>query len=58
MSPPGDEHGAVTINLTVPLWNYVKANNLGVVALKRDFKLESNPDTVLAPDIAFIARDR
>jgi Uma2 family endonuclease len=59
MSPPGDEHGAVIMNLTLPLGNYVKQNNLGVLrAAETGFKLESNPDTVLAPDIAFIARDR
>jgi Uma2 family endonuclease len=59
MSPPGDEHGAVTINLSTLLHNHVKANSLGVLrATETGFKLESNPDTVLAPDIAFIARDR
>ena len=59
MPPPGDEHGAVIMNLTLPLGNHVKANNLGVLrAAETGFKLESNPDTVLAPDIAFIARDR
>ena len=59
MPPPGDQHGAVTMNLTGPLFNYVKANNLGVLrAAETGFKLESNPDTVLAPDIAFIARER
>jgi Uma2 family endonuclease len=59
MSPAGDEHGAVTINLSLLLGLYVKANNLGVLrAAETGFKLESNPDTVLAPDIAFIARDR
>ncbi|HEX5886167.1 MAG TPA: Uma2 family endonuclease [Pyrinomonadaceae bacterium] len=59
ISPPGDEHGAVIMNLTLPLGNYVKENNLGVLrAAETGFKLESNPDTVLAPDIAFIARDR
>lgn len=59
MPPPGDEHGAVTMNLTGFLFNYVKANNLGVMrAAETGFKLESNPDTVLAPDIAFIAHDR
>jgi Uma2 family endonuclease len=59
MPPPGDLHGAVTMNLTLPLANHVKANNLGVLrAAETGFKLESDPDTVLAPDIAFIARDR
>ena len=59
MSPPGDLHGAVTMNLTLLLGIHVKANNLGVMrAAETGFKLESNPDTVLAPDIAFIAHDR
>jgi Uma2 family endonuclease len=59
MPPPGDEHGAVTMNLTGPLFAHVKTNKLGVLrAAETGFKLESNPDTVLAPDIAFIARDR
>lgn len=59
MPPTGKEHGAVTMNLSAPLHYYVKANNLGVVyAAETGFKLESNPDTVLAPDIAFVARDR
>lgn len=59
MSPAGDEHGAVTMNLSLLLCNYVKANNLGGCrSADTGFKLESDPDTVLAPDIAFIARDR
>ena len=58
MSPPGDEHGAVTVNLSTLLNNYVKANNLGDLRIETGFKLESDPDTVLAPDIAFIARNR
>jgi len=59
MSPAGDQHGSVTINLSTLLHIHVKANNLGVLrSADTGFKLESNPDTVLAPDIAFIARDR
>ena len=58
MSPPGDEHGAVTVNLSTLLHNYVKANNLGDLRIQTGFKLEINPDTVLGPDVAFIARDR
>ena len=59
MAPAGQEHGAVTINLSTLLHNHVKANNLGVLyAAETGFKLESNPDTVLAPDISFVARER
>ena len=59
MSPAGDEHGEITINLSLILLNHVKANKLGVCrSADTGFKLETNPDTVLAPDIAFIARER
>ncbi|MGH9880892.1 MAG: Uma2 family endonuclease, partial [Pyrinomonadaceae bacterium] len=36
----------------------VKANKLGrVYGAETGFKLESDPDTVLAPDIAFVSRE-
>ena len=57
--PPGSEHGEVTMNLAGPLYQHVKNNNLGVVfAAETGFKLESNPDTVRAPDVAFMRRER
>lgn len=59
MSPPGEEHGIIVMRLAAPLATYVDANNLGVVyGAETGFKLEHSPDTVLAPDIAFIRRDR
>jgi len=59
MSPAGDEHGEITINLSTLLNTHVQANKLGVCrSADTGFKLETNPDTVLAPDIAFIARER
>jgi Uma2 family endonuclease len=58
MPPPGYPHGTVTMNLSALLFNYVKTNNLGRVVAEIGYKLETNPDTVLAPDISFIARDR
>ena len=59
MSPSGAQHGAVTVYLTLPLATFVKANKLGIVfGAETGFILERNPDTVLAPDISFIHRDR
>lgn len=59
MSPAGEEHGAIALALGAELYAYVKANKLGLVyAAETGFKLESNPDTVLAPDVSFIARER
>ena len=59
MSPTGDEHGRVTMELAAPLHAHVKRNQLGrVYAAETGFKLESNPDTVRAPDIAFVRAER
>ena len=59
MNPAGFEHGAVIVNLTIPLGQHVKAHRLGVVCgAETGFVLARNPDTVLAPDIAFVRRDR
>src|SRR5215211_4281962 len=59
MSPANHQHGRVTMNLTGLLYNHVRAKNLGeLLAADTGFKLERDPDTVLAPDISFIARDR
>lgn len=58
MSPAGSEHGVVIMNLAVPLAQYVKANKLGIVfGAETGFIIEKNPDTVLAPDVAFISRE-
>jgi Uma2 family endonuclease len=59
MSPAGHTHGKIIIRLTLPLAQHVKQNGLGeVYAAETGFKLRSNPDTVRAPDIAFITRQR
>jgi len=59
MSPAGHNHGRIIIRLTTPLDLHVRKNKLGAVyAAETGFKLGSNPDTVRAPDIAFIARHR
>jgi Uma2 family endonuclease len=59
MPPAGFEHGAIGINLTLPLAMHVKANGLGiVVAAETGFLIATNPDTVRAPDIGFVRRDR
>jgi Uma2 family endonuclease len=56
--PPGSEHGEVTMNLAAPLFQHVKKSHLGIVyAAETGFKLESNPDTVRAPDIAFVRQE-
>ena len=59
MTPAGFDHGAVIMNLAVPLGQHVKTGSLGVVCgAETGFVLERQPDTVLAPDIAFVRRER
>jgi Uma2 family endonuclease len=57
--PAGYLHGELAAELGNQLMNHVKANDLGrVLAAETGFKLSSDPDTVRAADVAFIARDR
>lgn len=58
MPPPQFEHCRIAGNLTILLGQYVKANQLGVVCTEGGYKLESEPDTVLGPDVSFVARNR
>src|SRR5262245_17504672 len=59
MSPAGFDHGAVTVNITVAVGSFVKAHNLGAVtAAETGFIIARNPDTVRAPDMAFVRKDR
>src|SRR5215475_7610696 len=58
-TPTGYEHGVRTVELTTLLHLFIKAHKLGVVcAAETGFLLTQNPDTVSAPDIAFISRER
>ena len=59
MSPAGFKHDVIGTTLALLLFNHVRASHLGIVVSgDTGFKLESDPDTVLAPDGAFIARER
>ena len=57
MTPAGNKHGYFTMNLSGPLHQHVKENGLGrVYTAETGFKLASNPDTVRAPDAAFVSQ--
>ena len=59
MAPAGHEHGGVAMNIAAPLSMYVKRENLGrVYAAETGFVLSRDPDTVRAPDVAFVSKER
>lgn len=59
MASAGHEHGRFATIVTASLIQHVLKNQLGAVyAAETGFKLESNPDTVRAPDVAFVAAGR
>jgi Uma2 family endonuclease len=58
MSPAGWRHGKVVVRLTACLAAYVDKHDLGTVfGAETGFRLASNPDTVKAPDVSFIAKE-
>lgn len=59
MTPTGSLHGLLVARLTGALAVYVEEKRLGVVfSGEPGFHLERDPDTVRAPDVAFICRAR
>ncbi len=59
MAPTGDEHGGIVAALTGSLHPHVRAHGLGRVrAGEPGFRLRRDPDTVRAPDVAFIGLER
>lgn len=59
MAPAGFDHGAIGISLATELAHFVKKQHLGtVVGPDTGFIIARDPDTVRAPDVAFVRRDR
>jgi Uma2 family endonuclease len=59
MKPAGNVHGRVAMSFAWRLARYVEENQLGTVyAAETGFRLASDPDTVRAPDVAFVSRAR
>ena len=58
-SPAGTEHSMVAMTAGAMLFRFVRPRRLGeVFAADTGFVLSSDPDTVRAPDAAFVAADR
>lgn len=59
MSPAGGRHGDLAFALGLQIGTYVNEHHLGkLYAAETGFLLERDPDSVRAPDIAFIAAYR
>jgi Uma2 family endonuclease len=59
MTPAGRRHGRVAMRIGMRLSHYVEQQGLGeVYAAETGFRLESDPDTVRAPDVSFLRRER
>jgi Uma2 family endonuclease len=59
MTPAGSEHGFLSNEVAWRLTEHVKRNDLGeVFGAETGFLIGRNPDTVLAPDVSFVRKER
>lgn len=59
MTPAGHPHGRIAMRVGWLLTQHVEENDLGAVyAAETGFILSRDPDTVRAPDVAFVRRER
>ena len=58
MPLPQRFHARVSANLTMLLLQHVRANHLGDVYAENGYHIERDPDTVLGPDVSFVAGNR
>ena len=54
----GAVHGAISANIASVLGSFVHRTSLGRVVAGTGFRLESQPDTVRGPDVAFVTKER
>ncbi len=59
MTPAGFEHGRIASTLSLLVGRFVSDHKLGVTtAAETGFLITRNPDTVRAPDLAFVRTER
>jgi Uma2 family endonuclease len=59
MTPAGAEHGATVMHLAVPLGVHVRRHRSGeIFGAETGFQIARDPDTVRAPDVAFVRAER
>jgi Uma2 family endonuclease len=58
-APAGFRHGDIAARLLIAVGTFVESRSLGrVFTAETGFRLRTDPDTVRAPDVAFVRRDR
>ena len=58
MAPPNGEHGAIQAVLILAIGTFLAGTDLGTLYGEVGYVLRQNPDTVLGPDLSFIASAR
>ncbi len=58
VSPGRRLHAVIQLRIGSRLLAFVDEHDLGIVGTEEGFILQSNPDTVLAPDVSFVSRAR
>ncbi len=59
MTPAGSEHGFLSNEISWRLTDHVRRHSFGqVFGAETGFRIDHNPDTVLAPDTSFIRKER
>jgi len=59
MAPAGSDHGSIGLQIGILVGGYIKTHKLGAAfATDTGFYLSRNPDTVRAPDFAFVLKHR
>ena len=53
--PPGQVHGETQLKTGMVLYGFVEPRGLGRVSTETGYRIAANPDTVRAPDVAFVS---
>ncbi len=57
MTPVGQQHGRRAVRLSAALQAFADEHRLGYVGVEIGFRLSRNPDTILAPDVVYVAEN-
>ncbi|RMF33196.1 MAG: Uma2 family endonuclease [Chloroflexi bacterium] len=58
MTPVGPRHGRIAVRIARRLDEFVDAHGLGYTMVETGFRLEHQPDTVRAPDVSYLSKER